>query len=186
MLAVLEDGPLSIQALPATSDPAAAMSWIGGLGGGVEGVVGKPGAAPYRAGRTSGWVKFRTTWTLDAVIIGVAAARNPAQQALVLAMPTIGGTLRPVAVSLPIADALRTQLAGLLHPTGDKLAELPGTIGGLPGSPPTTYLPVEPTTVVEIESHQGTPEFGRIRHRPRVLRVRHDLAPSDVRTLEHR
>ncbi|MEU7093046.1 ATP-dependent DNA ligase [Kitasatospora aureofaciens] len=185
MLAVLESGPIPIQALPATSDPEAAMSWVGGLGGGVEGVVGKRIAAPYRAGRTSGWIKVRETWTLDAVIIGVTAARNPAQQALVLAMPTIGGKLRPVAVSLPIAPALRTELARLLHPLAGSMVDLPGTVGGLPGSAPTPYLRVEPTTVVEIESHQGAPEFGRLRHRPRVLRLRRDLAPADVRTLEH-
>ncbi|MFB8243275.1 hypothetical protein ACFC58_42750 [Kitasatospora purpeofusca] len=73
-------------------------------------------------------------------------------------------------MSLPLPAPLRAELAGLLRPAGDRLAELPGTVGGLPGSPPIPYLPVAPEIVVEVLADQDRPEFGRYRHRPRVTR----------------
>lgn len=59
--------------------------------------------------------------------------------------------------------------------------ELPGTVGGLPSAEPVWYLPVVPEVVVEIEADQSGPhEFGRFRHRPRVLRVRGDIRVQDL------
>jgi hypothetical protein len=80
-------------------------------------------------------------------------------------------------VSLPLARRLREVVAPLLHPAGE-VRELPGTVGGLPGAAPVRYRPVEPEVVVEIEVDQQRLEFGRYRHRPRVLRVRGDLTPA--------
>ncbi|WP_158712102.1 hypothetical protein [Streptomyces rimosus] len=52
---------------------------------------------------------------------------------------------------------------------------------GLPGAPPVVYLPVWPEVVVEVEADQASPaEFGRFRHRPRVVRVRVDLAVDEL------
>ncbi|WP_409467369.1 hypothetical protein [Streptomyces sp. HC307] len=53
-------------------------------------------------------------------------------------------------------------------------------MGGLPGADPVRYLPVKPEVVVEIDVDQERLEFGRYRHRPRVRRVRGDLAPDLV------
>ncbi|MEU7205380.1 hypothetical protein [Streptomyces sp. NPDC045470] len=84
-------------------------------------------------------------------------------------------------VSLPLSAALRHQLAGLLRPQGEGRSELPGTVGGLPGAPPVSYLPVWPEVVVEIEADQpAASEFGRFRHRPRAVRVRDDLAVDEL------
>ncbi|MFH8574089.1 hypothetical protein [Streptomyces sp. NPDC017993] len=73
---------------------------------------------------------------------------------------------------------LRRAAAPLLNPAGTTMRELPGTVGGLPGADPILYLPVHPEIVVELQVDQLRPEFGRYRHRPRVLRIRADLTPD--------
>ncbi|MFI8459145.1 hypothetical protein [Kitasatospora sp. NPDC085464] len=174
---LLADAPASIRPMPATADRAAALRWVGGLGGGVEGLVVKPDL-PYRENHRSGWQKWRRTHTVEAVIVGVTQAAAP-QQAFVLAQP-IRGRLRPVGVTLPIPGPLRAEVAPLLRPAGP-IAELPGTVGGLPGAPSIAYLPVEPTVVLEIEADQAAPtEFSRFRHRPRAIRRRAELTPADL------
>ncbi|MFJ9460817.1 hypothetical protein ACIRST_37835 [Kitasatospora sp. NPDC101447] len=122
---------------------------------------------------------------MDAVITLVRVntpSVTPATQAAVLSRPGHDGRLRPVAVSLPLGRDLRGALAPLPHPASDH-AELPGTVGGLPGSPPIPYLPVRPEVVVEIETDQAQPEFGRYRHRPRITRVRAELHPMQLTPL---
>ncbi|MGW3045776.1 hypothetical protein ACWC9T_38515 [Kitasatospora sp. NPDC001159] len=167
--------PGLIWPVPTTADPVEARTWFGQLGGGIEGAVCKIANLPYRPGRRSGWTKFRMKDSTSAVVIGITSAETPASQAAVLALPTPTGRLRAVGVSLPLSAAVRADLATRLHPAGDTLATLPGTVGGLPGSPPVRYQPVEPTTVVDIEVDAGQVEHGRYRHRPRVLRLRPDL-----------
>ncbi|MEV4190720.1 hypothetical protein [Streptomyces toxytricini] len=117
-------------------------------------------------------MKWRRRHTAEAVVIGVTGTA-PARQALVLGRMW-AGRMRAVGVSLPVGDRLRAAVAPLLHPTGEQIRALPGTIGGLPGAEPIPYLPVMPEVVVEIEA-DGRLEFGRYRHRPRVRRVRGDL-----------
>lgn len=180
LLELLEGGPPQIRPVPTTTDIEEALSWIGALGG-VEGVVSKPDR-PYAASRTaSGWLKWRKRHTLDVAVLGVTGT-SPATQALVLGLPSPRGALRAVGVGLPLSAALRHQLAGLLDPQGGGArSELPGTVGGLPGAPPVSYLPVRPEVVVEIEADQpAASEFGRFRHRPRVVRVREDLAVDEL------
>lgn len=175
LLRLLDDGPPTLRAVPATEDTEEALAWVGALVG-VEGLVGKRSSAAYAAGLASGWVKWRRRHTTVAVVIGVTAA-TPAAQALVLGRPT-GGRMRAVGVSLPLAQQVRLVVAPLLHAAGGGMRELAGTVGGLPGAAPVRFLPVEPEVVVEIEVDQERLEFGRYRHRPRVLRVRGDLTPA--------
>ncbi|CAM5519271.1 MULTISPECIES: ATP-dependent DNA ligase [Streptomyces] len=180
LLELLEGGPPQIRPVLATRDIEEALGGVGALGG-VEGVVSKPDR-PYAAGRTaSGWLKWRKRHTLDVAVLGVTGT-TPATQALILGLPLTRGALRAVGVSLPLPTALRHRLAGLLRPQGGGArSELPGTVGGLPGSPPISYLPVRPEVVVEIEADQAAPtEWHRFRHRPRVVRVREDLAVDEL------
>ncbi|MEV2255938.1 hypothetical protein AB0I94_36190 [Streptomyces sp. NPDC050147] len=180
LLEVLEEGPALIRPVPATSDVEHALRWVGSLGG-IEGLVAKPNL-PYIAGRSSGWLKWRRTHTSEAAVLGISG-QTPATQCLVLGLPRADGRMRAVGVSLPVARAVRRVLASLLQPTGDATATLPGTVGGLPGAAPVSYLPVVASIVVEIEADQERPvEFGRFRHRPRVLRVRGDMTASDLPT----
>lgn len=173
-----------IQPVPMTTDPTEARAWVGAFGGGIEGTVCKPLESPYRSGRAaSGWLKWRASHTTEAVVIGVTG-RTPATQALVLGRPDHRGRMRAVGVSLPAGAALRRELAPLLRPVEDATqARLPGTVGGLPGSEPIVYTPVRPDIVIEIEVDQDL-EWGRYRHRPRLLRIRAELHPAQLTTDE--
>lgn len=82
-------------------------------------------------------------------------------------------------VSLPVGGELRRAAAPLLNPASNTMRELPGTVGSLPSADPILYLPVLPEIVVELQVDQLRPEFGRYRHRPRMLRIRGDLT-SDM------
>ncbi|MFJ6384703.1 ATP-dependent DNA ligase [Kitasatospora sp. NPDC092039] len=179
LLDLLESAPATIWPVPMTDDLDQAKAWFGSLGGGVEGCVLKPARSRYIAGYSSGWRKFRVTTTVEAVVVGIVPGSSPARQAAVLAQPDARGRLRPVGISLPLDQAQRSELASLLHPTGSDLTELPGTLGGLPGSAPVAFLPVEPEVVVEIETDERA-EFARYRHRPKVKRVRADLRPEHL------
>lgn len=135
---------------------------------------------PYVAGRGSGWLKWRRMHSSEAAVLGVSG-RAPATQYLVLGLPRSGGQMQAVGVRLPLGQAVRHALLPLLRPAADTEAELPGTVGGLPSAEPIRYLPVVPEVVVEIEADQSGPrEFGRFRHRPRVLRVRGDMRVQDL------
>ncbi|MFK0022856.1 hypothetical protein [Streptomyces sp. NPDC090798] len=178
LLDLLEGGPPAIRPVPVTDSVATALDWVGALGG-VEGVVMKPNR-PYVAGRGSGWLKWRQMHTSEAAVLGVSG-RTPATQCLILGLPHRGGRIRAVGVSLPLGQTVRHELLPLLRPAGDTEAELPGTVGGLPGADPVHYRPVIPDVVVEIEADQAGPrEFGRFRHRPRVLRIRADMRVADL------
>jgi ATP-dependent DNA ligase len=177
-LDLLDNGPPAIRPVPVTDDVATALDWVGALNG-VEGIVMKPNR-PYVAGRNSGWLKWRQIHTSEAAVLGVSG-RTPATQCLVLGLPHPAGRMRAVGVSLPLGQAVRHELLPLLRPAGDTEAELPGSVGGLPGSDPVRYRPVIPDVVVEIEADRPLPrEFGRFRHRPRVLRVRGDMTVDDL------
>lgn len=163
-----------VQAVPATTDCAEAMQWMAPEWGeaGVEGVVTKPMAGPYRAGRRSGWRKTRALITTEAAVLGVT------RTAVVLGLPTRTGRWRAVGLSQPVSTDLAADLARMLQADGD-LARLPGVLTGLPGNSDTTYQPTRITTVVELVVDQAV-EFGRWRHRPRIVRMRHDLRPDDL------
>lgn len=182
LLRLLDGGPPSVRPVPATSDIDEAMTWIGALGG-VEGLVFKPEGARYVAGRTgSGWLKWRERHTTEAVILGVSG-HSPRTQALILGRPR-GGRMVAVGVSLPLDDSLRRDLASLLHAAGSEMRELPGTVGGLPGTKPVAYMPVQPEVVVELAVDQPRLELGRYRHRPRVMRIRGDLTANMLSEVE--
>lgn len=87
LLAALADVPPPIQPVLATTDRAEALEWMAGLADtGVEGLVCKAAASPYRAqGAGRVWVKYRRSDTVDAT---VRALTGPAARphALVLGL----------------------------------------------------------------------------------------------------
>ncbi|WP_329020441.1 ATP-dependent DNA ligase [Streptomyces sp. NBC_01601] len=129
--------PSPIQAVSATADLALAQSWYDSLqGAGAEGIVAKPTASPYRAGRSSGWQKTRHAETVDAEIVGYTGpSRRP--QALVVRLPD-GRT----AVSQRLNARLAGQVAPLLAPAPAK--ERCRTASG------DTYTPVSLRSMAEV------------------------------------
>ncbi|WP_143658489.1 hypothetical protein [Embleya scabrispora] len=79
--------------------------------------------------------------------------------------------------SLPLGLVLRREIAPLLH--ADPLVagerELPGTVGGLPAPPP-----VRRAGGARGRRDHAHTEFGRYRHRPRVVHIRAELHPMQL------
>lgn len=168
-----------VQLIEQTTDRSAALEWMSPAWGqaGVEGVLTKPLRSRYLTGTRSGWIKTRQTATIEAVVLGVAGA-----DVLVLGQPSPSGRWRVQGLSHPVAPALGAELATQLrldesHP---ETAQLPSSVGGLPGAPPITYLPVRPDVIVEITVDTAI-DHGRHRHRITVMRIRDDLTPDDLR-----
>lgn len=186
---LLRSAPAQIAVCPQTNDRDVALGWLRDLGvAGVEGVVIKPMASPYRAGAQQ-WTKVRSRDTAEFVIGGVT------------------GTLdRPATVLLGRFDDHGTfRFVGQTHPVkADTRQDLVRTLRGLPfqgpgsGHPwpcplpaawtanfaerqPLAFIPVEPTVVAEVEVDTALDgPFGRVRHRGRLVRIRLDLHPADV------
>ncbi len=149
---------------------------------GVEGLVVKAAAAPYKEGRR-GWWKVKHRTTTEAIIGGVTGTLEQ-PQTLLLGRYTTGSTLRVVAHTTPLSPRARTALTGTLSRAGEEHPwpePLPaGWAGGLPSTrDPIHYTRVAPTTVVEISVDAAT-EHGRWRHAARFVRPRPDLTPGDV------
>ncbi|NDU71789.1 ATP-dependent DNA ligase [Actinomadura sp. DSM 109109] len=149
---------------------------------GIEGLVVKAAADPYKEGRR-GWWKVKHRTTTEAIVGGVTGTPGR-PQALLLGRYTAAGTLRVVARTAQLDARARAALAGVLseagpdHPWPEPLPA--GWAGGLPGTgDPVHYTRVAPDTVVEI-SVDAAVEHGRWRHTARFVRPRPDLAPGDV------
>lgn len=168
-----------VQLIEETEDPQAAREWLGPAWGaaGVEGVVGRPLRSRYAPGTRSGWIKVRQTITVEVVVLGVVGA-----DVLVLGQPDRAGRFRVRGLSHPVPAGLRAELAALLRPddTRPGLVELPPSVGGLPGGPPISYVPVRPECVVEITADTAVDHGGIQRHRVTVVRVRPDLTTADL------
>ncbi|WP_165944754.1 ATP-dependent DNA ligase [Saccharopolyspora terrae] len=167
-----------VQLIEHTMDLQTAGVWMSPDWGeaGIEGVVAKPRASRYAPGQRSGWLKIRQTHTVDAAVLGVIGADT-----LVLGYPDRVGRWRVLGLSLPVTRELRAELAARLRldDVRSDPVRLPGIAGGLPGSAEVTYQPVLVNTVVEVAVDTAA-EYGRQRHRSRVLRIRDDLAPADL------
>jgi ATP-dependent DNA ligase len=166
-----------LRLIPATPDPDAAAAWLAPelADLGIEGVVAKKAAEPYRAGRTGDWRKVRSAVFVDAVVVGVTGpVIRP--EALVLARPEPDGALRAVGVSLPLPPPFRDAAGRKVAATGEPVRRLPDAAPGHLGA---EYLPVHASLVVEVEAEPAISSFAN-RARPRVHRLRPDLRPADV------
>lgn len=168
---------------PTTDDPVVAEQWFRSYAPfGVEGLVIKGGAQPYQPGKR-GWLKYRHTRTVEA-IVGAVAGPLDAPTRLVLAavdqdseLRVVGGTslLNPAAVGR-ITSHLRP--ASPDHPWPSDLSG--HLLGGLAGQrKPAPITPVEPSTVVEVAVDTAF-ERGRWRHPVRFVRVRTDVDAGEV------
>jgi ATP-dependent DNA ligase len=189
---LLAGAPAQIAVCPQTGSLAVAQDWMSQTAvAGIEGVVAKPVNGRYRP-RRAGWTKTRARTTAEYVIGGITGSlARPAS--LLLGRLDGGQVLRYLGQTHPITADQRRELTEVLRGMtfqGDGSGHpwpcpLPASwSAGRPGSPPLTYIPVEPTVVAEVEvdtALDGT--LGKIRHGCRYVRTRLDLRPDDIRVI---
>ena len=143
---------------------------------GLEGVVGKKAAAPYRAGRSPLWLKVRSRRTGDFVVVGFTAPRGSRGGfgALHLA-EYVGGALTYTGrVGSGFSDRQLAEVTRALEQ--HRRADAPCG-GPVPKEKGTTW--VAPVLVCEVEYTEWTEE-GLLRQ-PVFLRFREDKAPEECR-----
>lgn len=144
---------------------------------GLEGVMAKRLAAPYRPGfRSPDWVKVKQISSMELVVGGWRHGVRPLG-ALLAGAPQPDGSLRFKArVGGGLADAMIKELLSQLEPLRRRENPFGATI---PREDARGAVWVEPRVVVEIGYGNET-TAGRLRF-PRFLRLRPDLTVDDLR-----
>ena len=137
---------------------------------GLEGLVAKKLADPYRPGQRD-WLKIKYQHTLDLVVVGVVGPVDR-PTGVVLADPGQQDDRRLVATSQPLTGPLSADIGALAEATGEPQRTSGAAVFG---REPLIYAPVKPTVLVEVAT-DGIHEHGRLRHAVRVVRVRHELS----------
>jgi ATP-dependent DNA ligase len=188
---LLRGAPSQIAVCPQTADRDIALGWLSELGvAGVEGVVIKPATSTYRPGARL-WTKVRARDTTEFIIGGVTSTlERPVT--LLLGRFDDHGTFRFAGQTHPVRAEDRKEVARVLRglpfrgPGAGHPWPCPLPAGWTPDfaeRQPLVFIPVEPTVVAEVEVDTALDgPFDRIRHRCRLLRIRHDLQPADVTT----
>lgn len=174
------DSP-SVQLSPATTSHATAERWIRELGaGGLDGVVAKPLAMPYRSGARDAMLKIKRLRTADCVVGGFRyAQKSRALGSLLLGLYDENGALDHVGFTASFTARERDELARVVMP----LAGGSGFTGRAPGGPSrwsanrnTEWVPLEPKLVCEVRFDHFSGD--RFRHGTKFLRWRPDKAPQ--------
>jgi ATP-dependent DNA ligase len=184
----IANAPLQLALSPQTSSIEQAREWLETWpAAGVEGVVIKGAAEPYRSGKR-GWLKLRQRSSTEALIGGVTGTLVQ-PDTLLLGRRDTAGVLRYVGRTRPITAAQRRELRGLLPRPGagrQRAAEHPwprplpaSWIGQWSTPAPLPYVQVEPEAIAEVEVDAAY-EHRRWRHQTRLIRVRTDLSVYDV------
>ena len=141
---------------------------------GLEGIVAKKAGAPYKAGRSSSWLKVRSRITEDFVVVGFTAPRGARGGfgALQLA-EFVDGTLTYAGrAGTGFSEKQLTEVKRTLE---TQVRRDPPCAGPIQGAKETTW--VEPTMVCEVEYTERTDE-GLLRQ-PVFLRFREDKTPEE-------
>lgn len=166
---------------PSTDDPAMAATWFRDLAvAGIEGLVAKGAAQPYRPGRRD-WLKVKHRSTVDVVCAAVIGPIT-APDAAVAGLP-IDGELRIVGRTVPLDTMAARDLTARLRPAGSEHpwpAVVPASAvhGFGAGREPVTLTLVDPV-VIEVSADiawSGT----SWRHAVRYIRAREDFDPAKV------
>jgi bifunctional non-homologous end joining protein LigD len=141
---------------------------------GLEGVVGKKAASPYKAGRSPFWLKVRARKTADFVVVGFTAPKGSRGGfgALHLA-DYLDGTL--TYAGRAGSGFTDTQLGDVRRALEAQTRREPAFAGTVPAEKGTVW--VEPTMVAEVEFTERTDE-GLLRQ-PVFLRFRDDKRPEE-------
>jgi bifunctional non-homologous end joining protein LigD len=142
---------------------------------GLEGVVGKRAAAPYRAGRSPDWRKVRADRTADLVVVGLTAPRRGRSGlgALHLAARGRDGLVYAGRVGSGLDEEALRSLPARLASRG---RSRPACAGAPPAGPGDRW--VDPELVVEVRFKDWTAR-GLLRQ-PVFLRVRDDKRPAEA------
>jgi bifunctional non-homologous end joining protein LigD len=140
----------------------------------LEGIVAKKADSPYRAGRSSDWVKIRADRTDDFVVVGFTDRKGSRGGfgALHLAQYSDGELVYTGRVGTGFTEAQLDEARGQLD---ERLRDEPSCSGPVPGGEENHW--VEPHLVCEIRFREIT-EDGLLRH-PAFLRFRDDKAPDE-------
>ena len=153
----------------------------------LEGIVAKKGEAPYRAGRSSQWLKLKAERTGDFAIVGFTEPKGgrPGFGALQLADVVGGRLVYAGRAGTGFDDRLLSEIRSLLDrsiradpPCEGPVLEpngVPLPAERIPETKTTTW--VEPEYVCEVQYREWTPD-GVLRH-PAFLRLRDDKRPLD-------
>ena len=141
---------------------------------GLEGIVAKKAASPYKAGRSPMWLKVRSRRTGDFVVVGFTAPKGGRGGfgALQLAEYVDGTLTYAGRAGTGFSDKQLAEVRRALE--SQKRSDCPCT-GLLQVEKDTTW--VEPTMVAEVEYSEVTEE-GLLRQ-PVFLRFREDKAPEE-------
>jgi ATP-dependent DNA ligase len=167
---------------PMTRDPALARRWFAEFeGAGLDGVIAKPAAAPYQAGKRV-MLKIKHARTADCVVGGFRwhRADRRAIGSLLLGLYDDGGTLRHVGVTSSFTMATRRALVDELLPLRtEQPAFSVGGVSRWSAGRDLSWVPLRPERVCEVKyDHlQGR----RFRHATIFLRWRADKRPADCR-----
>lgn len=185
---LLADMPGTLTLCPQTTDRDEAAEWVAAwTPAGVEGLVAKNPHGRYTPGRR-GWLKIKTRLGTEAVIGGITGTLSQPDTVL-LGRFDATGRLRHVGRSHPLSPTQQRELApvlsraphhrrsGIDHPWPQPLPA--GWSGHFQKAEPLSYVPVEPTTVVEVDTDAALDRH-RWRHPVRYLRVRLDMSVYDV------
>jgi ATP-dependent DNA ligase len=163
---------------PATHDVEQAKGWLDTFeAAGLDGVIAKRLAAPYRPGERDAVVKVKPYKTADAVVVGVRWKARPSHLAtLLLGLYARGGKLDYVgsaAVGARRHDEILARVKPLLKDAPERRFSEPNRWG----TGELEESPLRPELVVEVryDKVQGN----RFRHGTRLIRFRDDKDPKD-------
>jgi bifunctional non-homologous end joining protein LigD len=150
---------------------------------GLEGIIAKRADGPYRAGRSSEWLKIKAEATGDFVVVGFTAPAGSRAHlgALQLADHVSGSLVYAGRVGTGFDQDMLVELAGMLQPIVRRDAPCSGPLVDgvatdvIPETKTTTW--VEPRHVVEVRFREWTPD-GLLRHAA-FLRLRPDKPVRD-------
>ena len=142
---------------------------------GLEGVVAKRAASPYRSGRSGDWLKVRVEHTGDFAVVGFTEPRGGRARfgALLLGVAEGAGFVYAGSVGSGFTDGQLDEIHARLAP---RIRSLPPCTGPVPRGRGHTW--VDPELVVEVRFHDWTGD-GLLRQ-PVFLRVRDDKRPEEA------
>jgi ATP-dependent DNA ligase len=191
LLDALGSTPAPFSVTPATKDHDVAVRWFSQFeGAGLDGLVAKPLADPYRPGKRS-LFKIKHERTADCVVAGYRIHKSgEVVGSLLLGLYDDSGSLHHVGVAASFTAARRRELIDELAPYVTELGEHPWNAGNAdeagrrrPGSlnrwnagKDMSFVPLRPELVVEVAYDQL--QGDRFRHTARFRRWRTDREPT--------